>query len=318
MNIEKKALKRGNEYWDMKFFRNARTAFLNLLYAYRQEGDFTLFLPMYIGISPNEGSGIYDPVCKLAIPHVFYRFREQLEVDVDCLEKQLQDVSGRKVFLLVHYFGYVDPAYQDIIRLLRKYETFIVEDCAHALYTHLIDGSCGEGDCTFYSFHKMLPFDEGGSIATTGVESSWWKRICAENTESDYYKYNLKQIADIRKRNAARWEMLLEGDERFCILRPAFLYQNQTPQSVPVLLNGFDRYQVYLELNRRGYGVISLYHTMIEPIQKIREKNSMRISSMILNFPCHQDIGERDIDEMYYELINVLQDKRLKIDNMES
>ena len=310
MRIEKKALNKVNGYWDMKFFRNARTAFLNLLAAYRQEGEFTLFLPMYIGISPNEGSGIYDPVCELGIPHVFYRFGEHLEVDVECLEKQLQDVSGRKVFLSVHYFGYVDPAYQDIIRLLRKYEAFIVEDCAHALYTHLIDGSCGQGDCIFYSFHKMLPFGAGGGIATTWVESGWWKQICSENMEYGYYKYNLKQIADIRKRNAVRWEMLLEGDERFRILRPASLYHNQTPQSFPVLLDGFDRYQVYLELNRRGYGVISLYHTMIEPIQEIGEQNIMRISGTILNFPCHQDVGQHNIDEMHYVLVSMLQDKR--------
>ncbi len=305
-HIEKKATKQENQYWDIKYFSSARMAFQAMLKAYGEDGPFTLLLPMYIGISPKEGSGIYDPVCTLGIKHVFYRFGARLEIDLKDVQEQLQKIPGRKAFLLVHYFGYVDPAYQQLLTLLKEQDVLVIEDCAHALYTHLVDGKCGQSGCVFYSFHKMLPFAAGGAAATTRTDWPWWKRFSSQQEAYPYYQYHWKHIADKRKQNALYWEQLLQEDMRIELLRPSSHYHGQTPQSLPILLKRADRYSVYLELNRLGYGTISLYHTMIPPISKINDETIRQISSSILNLPVHQDIGEKEIKEMYSILVTLL------------
>ncbi len=77
-------------------------------------------------------------------------------------------------------------------------------------------------------------------------------------------------------------------------------------EAFPVLLNSANRYQVYLEMNRLNYGVISLYHTMIEPINNINNIKIQEVSDKILNLPVHQDIGKEEIYEMYDALVELL------------
>lgn len=302
MFIGKKAILKDNYYQDMKFFSSAREALKSVLQVcYNQE--YTLFLPGYIGFSPREGSGIYDPVCELGLKHVFYSFTENLTIDIDKLILQIEEAKGNKVFLLVHYFGYVDTNYNKLISVLKRNNFFIIEDAAHALYTHLVDGQCGQGNCIFYSFHKMLPFQNGGAICTADFKGDWWGHIVSKEKEYPFYKYNLKYIAEKRKENALYWEELLKDNQRLKILRPSQEYIGQTPQTFPILLNFANRYEVYLIMNQLNYGVISLYHTMVAPIQEINEPNINRISETILNLPVHQDIGRKEIIEMYNELI---------------
>jgi len=302
MFIEKKAVLKENDYQDIKFFPNARQALKSVLQVCCRQ-EYTLFLPGYIGFSPKEGSGIYDPVCELGITHVFYSFTENLTIDIDKLIFQIEEVKGNKVFLLVHYFGYIDENYKKLISVLRENNFFIIEDAAHAFYTHLVDNQCGKGDCIFYSFHKMLPFESGGAVCTTDFKSDWWNQITSNENEYPFYKYNLKHIAEKRKENAFYWEKLLQGNSRLQILRPSEKYLGQTPQTFPILLTFANRYDVYMIMNQLNYGVISLYHTMVQPVQKIHELNVSKISDTILNLPVHQDIGREEIKKMYDELV---------------
>lgn len=306
MYIEKKPSDKKNYFYEIKYFSSAREALKKVLQAYAQEEDDTILLPSYIGWSPNEGSGIYDPIRELQINHVFYSFQKGLIIDIDRLKCLLKTISGRKIFLLVHYFGYVDPRYIELISLLRQDEVFIIEDAAHALYTHLVDGTCGLGDCIIYSFHKMLPFGEGGAICSQNITESWWKKIVSEKDDYPFYKYQLNLIAKKRKENALYWEKLLENSEKVDILRKAADYGNQTPQTFPILLNNGDRYEVYQVMNRLGYGIISLYHTMIEPIADIKDIVINGISNHILNLPVHQDIGEDEIQKMYDVFVKIV------------
>lgn len=308
MYVEKKPCDVKNYCFGMKCFLSAREALKETLQAYCDTEDYTIILPGYIGWSPKEGSGIYDPINELGIRCEFYSFTQQLVIDIDKLKCLLKTIEGRKVILLVHYFGYVDPNYMKIISLLKNEGVFIIEDAAHALYTHLIDNRCGLGDCILYSFHKMLPFHNGGAVCTKYVEEQWWNNIKEKKEVYHYpfYKYDLKKIADKRKENAAYWEELLQENSRVEILREAVVYRNQTPQTFPVLLNNLDRYKVYREMNRSGYGIISLYHTMIKPIVELDDTIIKGIADRIINFPVHQDIGKTEIKRMYEEFERII------------
>lgn len=82
------------------------------------------------------------------------------------------------------------------------------------------------------------------------------------------------------------------------ILRKTAYYENQTPQTFPILLHDGDRYEVYRKKNRLGYGITSLYHTMIKPIADMEDTVINEISNHILNIPVHQDIGMEEIRKM--------------------
>ena len=50
-------------------------------------------------------------------------------------------------------------------------------------------------------------------------------------------------------------------------------------------------------MNELGYGVVSLYHTMIEPVRK-NFPQAIEIGNCMLNLPVHQDIGIDEIGKM--------------------
>ena len=59
-------------------------------------------------------------------------------------------------------------------------------------------------------------------------------------------------------------------------------------------------------MNERGYGAVSLYHTMIAELAETLV-NEHEISDRILNLPIHQDIESDQLDEMLETLIEMVE-----------
>ena len=59
-------------------------------------------------------------------------------------------------------------------------------------------------------------------------------------------------------------------------------------------------------MNEIGYGVVSLYHTMIDELAETLV-NEHEISGRILNLPIHQDIESDQLDEMLETLIEMVE-----------
>lgn len=296
MIIEKKASLNDNYYNKITYFSSARQAFEKILFKLKQD-SFTLFLPAYIGWSPREGSGIYDPVLSTGIKHAFYALDTQLNINLDNLENLLDKEEGKKAVLLVDYFGFIDAEYNQAIEIMRKYEAFIIEDAAHAFYTDYIDGKCGrKTDIVFYSLHKLFPCDIGGMVK---INNEFFNYIAEyeEKTDINPFEYRLDEIAECRKKNALEIQKLLSGNRSFGFIRPMEKYLNCTPQTVPVIIRGYDKSDLYFRMNELGFGVVSLYHTMIEPIRN-GFSQAVEIGSSILNLPVHQDINFYEIEQM--------------------
>jgi len=289
--IGKTAKEKSNFNHRIIFYQNARTGFSEILKKLSEKyRDLTLLLPGFIGYSPNEGSGIYDPVLQNNIKHEFYSIDENVNVITSEYEKIISTATGKIVVLLVHYYGYLDKNIDELVKIAKKYDAIIIEDCAHALFTDYIDGSCGDyGDFSIYSLHKMLPYQDGGMVKINT------KEFILEDTEYYYnlLEYNLKQISDIRKRNAKIIERELCGVEGIKILRSTKLYCNQTPQTFPIIIEKKDKNYLYHTINEAGYGVVSLYHTMIDSLKN--EEIPNEIAHKILNLPIHQDAHEDDL-----------------------
>ena len=303
MKIEKTAKNKKTAYKKLYYFNSARDAFEEILKYYKNLGDYELLLPGYIGISANEGSGIYDPVIATEMNHCFYEVDRKLHVKTEDFESKLKRGNVDKIVLLVHYFGYPDPKIREIVELCKQYKAVIIEDAAHGLYTDFIDHSCGNyGDYTLYSLHKMLPLEQGG-LLKLNIESGF---VWDDSSIMQYpvFDYDLYQIAQMRKMNAKMWSELLDKQEGVEILRA--YTDNVTPQTFPIIVTAYDRNQLYFKLNEVGFGAVSLYHTMIDPIQQNRLQDAIWMSQHIINMPVHQDVDCEQIKQMCKLLLEIV------------
>lgn len=304
-NIEKTAKEINNYRRKTIFYKSARQGFSEILkYLKKKYGDYTLLLPAYIGYSPNEGSGIYDPVIENKILHSFYFINENINIDINDYKNKMLKINGQVIVLLVHYFGYVDPNIDEIVKVARDNKAIIIEDCAHALYTDYIDKSCGSySDVSIYSLHKMLPYKDGGMVRINNPE-------IIQLDQTDYYynvlEYDLNRIAEKRKKNAEIIEQELKGVQGIKILRKTTSYKNQTPQTYPILVLKADKNEFYHKLNEKGFGVVSLYHTMIKDLQEEKYEVANNLGTKILNLPVHQDADKEALKEMCKEIKRLL------------
>jgi dTDP-4-amino-4,6-dideoxygalactose transaminase len=290
-----------------RFFINARSAWRAFLACVHFQPCETVLLPAYLGWSAREGSGVYDPVAELALPWVFYRLDARLRIDLDHLERCLR-AGHVKVVLLIHYFGYVDPAYCEAVGLARKYGAWVLEDEAHALFTDWTGGACGRlGDAGIFSLHKMLPLPSGGMLTVAPRHASLLEGIDDSGADGrSLWAYDWTAIAERRRQNAEQLaELLVPLAEELEPLRGK-PRPGEVPQTFPVLVKRTSRDDLYAQLNAAGFGAVSLYHTMISQIREEAFPDSHRLARSILNLPVHQDVAREDLALMVQRLGSLL------------
>lgn len=307
MIIEKTATNK-NYIREFKLFQNARNAFkffLNECFCNNKKG--IILLPSYIGYSTREGSGVFDPVKELGIKYDFYKMNEYLTVDITDLEKKFIE-NEIKVFVLIHYFGHIDVHYNDIIKLARKYNCIILEDEAHALYSDIIDGTSGRlGDACIFSLHKMLPEKMGGMLVLNN--KNLFKQSISLDQNGLLFKYDLQRISKKRKMLSS---ILDEYIRNMSDVTPLWNLdiKNETLQTYPIIIKNSDRNEIYKTMNEKGFGVVSLYHTLIKEIEFEKYKESYKLSKKILNLPIHQDVNEKQIIDMVNILSKTLKEQK--------
>lgn len=259
--------------------------------------NIKILLPAYIGWSCKEGSGIFDSVIKSGVNFDFYRLNNSLQINFEDLKNKL---SSSCIVLIVNYFGFPDLNYKLITDYLKDNKIPFVEDCAHAWLSDLIGGVCGRaGNYTFYSLHKILPIKYGGMIVDNNLNNS-----NVEESSPFEVEYDLYSIYTKRRQNYTYLSNKLYGLDKIEILYPK-LNSGICPQTLPLLISDYDRDKLYFEMNDKGFGVVSLYHTLIQDINLMEFPEAMYVSKHIINLPIHQDIEYLDIDEM----ISMLKEK---------
>ncbi len=312
MIITKRAETVTNDHRQTGFFKNARSAFRAYLRSLDMGPDELVLLPGYIGWSHREGSGVFDPVRELGLGYAFYRMDADLHIDLGSLRSILQRRRARLV-VIIHYFGFVDPRYHEAAAMAREYGALVLEDQAHALYTDFIGGVSGhEGDACIFSLHKMLPLDTGGLLCLKtpaplpeepGVEAE--ARYCTALTG-----YDLQNIAAKRIRNAEALARAL--DSAHDLIRPLRPVRNngEVPQTYPVLVDGVSRDRLYDLMNSKGFGVVTLYHTLIEQIDRAEHPDAHALARTILNLPVHQDAGTEQMKMLVDQLLETVRSMR--------
>lgn len=284
------------------FYASAREGMQDLL-EHRVAGHpgLRVLLPSFIGWSPNEGSGVLDPVRAAGLTPTFYRLRRDLSVDLDHLAECLDD-GGPAVVLLIHYYGRTLPQLEQATELAHRRGAVVVEDLAHGFFTARGDGPAGRvGDVLMYSLHKMFATPEavGGMLTYRDRQLLAGQASTRPDLAAYVLDYDWRGIAAARCRN---FTLVSEGLHDLVTRRSDVelfwpdLAPGDVPQTLPVrVLNG-RRDDVYRLMNADGFGMVSLYHTLVPELRDDELMNEL--ARTIINFPVHQDLDPAGVPAM--------------------
>jgi dTDP-4-amino-4,6-dideoxygalactose transaminase len=300
MIITKKPTRKTGHRLPFYRFPRGRDAFEHVLRLRENRGRKVL-LPAYIGWGPVEGSGVFDPIERTRAPFEFYRMKGLLEIDAASAQRAIE-ASPDAILLLIHYFGFKDQSAPRLKKLARVHGCRIVEDFAHGLFTFLRDPVL-DFDWGFFSLHKMLPYPNltGGLLVSAHA-------VDGRREYLGLHKFDLGGIARARRENyaAALSRIRALAPPGLEILRPE-LGEN-VPESFPVLLEHREmRDGVHRAMNEAGFGLISLYHALIDRTDA-SFRVERRISDRITNLPIHQDASAADVVRMVDRLDRVLRE----------
>jgi dTDP-4-amino-4,6-dideoxygalactose transaminase len=298
--IEKKQkdVKNCRAYWSL--YSSAREGFKEVLKRPELKKK-RILLPAYIGYSSHEGSGVFDPVVQTGTKYLFYHFNSRLQIDAGKLKALIRKNPGQ-MLLLIDYFGFKDKNLAAIKAYARQYRLTIIEDFAHAVFTFFQNPAI-DFDYGLFSIHKMFPSEMGGAVLS---------RVMMKETKhysGELFNYDFQAISKKRREN---YQFLLKKFQGLPKKNGVeIMYKNLgevIPQTFPVLVkNRQMRDFLYFALNKTGYGVVSLYHTLIKPID-FSHPVEQNISSRILNFPVHQDVKVKDLRKMLGQFIRYLKE----------
>jgi dTDP-4-amino-4,6-dideoxygalactose transaminase len=119
---------------------------------------------------------------------------------------------------------------------------------------------------------------------------------------SPFGDFDLQRIASRRRANSLLLDKLLL--DLAPEIEPLFGAPGcgEFPHSYPVLIRSGARDRVYQDMNAAGFGVVSLYHTLIPQIPPAGFPAAGGVSRHILNLPVHQDAAEETLHAMVREL----------------
>ncbi len=120
--------------------------------------------------------------------------KDNLNIDENLIEKSI--TKKTKAIVIVHYAGV--PCNMDkIVKIGKKYNLFIIEDAAQAIFSRYKNKYCGTlGDIGCLSFHetKNITSCEGGAIILN--KKNFDRKasiICNKGTDREYFNKSLKK-----------------------------------------------------------------------------------------------------------------------------
>lgn len=306
MKIEKTAGIVTNCLQNIHYYQSARTAMNDLFQSLVSNGIIqNLLLPGYIGWSPKEGSGIFDAVTKISgLKIVYYLMDANLQINFENL-KELLKVYPESAVLIVNYFGFRDSNYAQICDYVQNHYGLLVEDNAHGFYTYYNSGFC-KADTTFFSYHKMFPVTYGGGLKILSSRLNGLKLPKAINSVENFceWDYDIAKICELRRENFQILDNIIKKHKNFNGLMVKPLHQveelalGNIPQTYPLRILKGDRNYIYKVMNDYGFGVVSLYHTLIPELKTSDYIQAGQLSKCILNLPVHQDVNTNYYEEM--------------------
>lgn len=121
--------------------------------------------------------------------------KNTLNINEDLIEKSI--TKNTKAIVVVHYAG-ISCEMNKIVKIARKYNLYVIEDAAQALFSKYKKKYCGTiGDIGCFSFHETKNFTsgEGGALAINNKK--FIKKasvIVNKGTDREFFYKNLKKF----------------------------------------------------------------------------------------------------------------------------
>lgn len=305
MIIEKKQKDKNQFVFNWSYFNSAREGFKHILQSKELSGK-KILVPSYIGYSSREGSGVFDPIRETKTKYIFYNLDRYLNINVKDLKKKIKENQNNIVFI-IHYFGFIDRNLKAIKQYAREYSMIIIEDFAQAFYTFWLNPVI-DFDYAIFSIHKLFPVNSGGMVIG---KKKIKNRSRIGNTKYNLFNYNIVGIIQKRIENYNYiLRKLRKRSDSFKIVVLKEKLHGAVPQTFPILFHdGKLRDKLYFQMNKEGYGLISLYHTLVDEIDD-SFKIEHEISNRILNLPVHQDAEKEDLGHMVDRMFEIIRNYR--------
>jgi hypothetical protein len=297
-SVSKEPVDKNNSKRNLVFTKSWRDGFQQILEKDKQSTKRVL-IPAYIGLSLEEGSGVFDPIRSTKSDYKFY------EVDMN-LNPVISDFTDKIVHfepthvVVINYFGWVISNRQEIYNLIRENSNAkIIEDWAHDMTLfynrEIIDHLA---DYELYSTHKLFPVEDGGICIATESNHELKETAKIHNLRDIIY-YNFDEISSIRIHNYKYLKESLSGNRRIKIMFDDDKQKMLTPLNFPITFRSQEeRHMSYSKMVSKNIHPTSLYHRLIPEIKINEFSNSFAISRTILNLPIHQDVEKDDLDEI--------------------
>jgi hypothetical protein len=134
------------------------------------ENNQEILLPSYLCPS------ILIPFQKLNIEYRFYKINENLEIDINDLERKI--TKNTKAIFFINYFGF--PQKEQTLKKLKEFkqqEIILIEDIVQSFFSNIIP----IGNYIFNSFRKHFPVD-GSIIISENKFESFNNKGCLYNS----------------------------------------------------------------------------------------------------------------------------------------
>jgi len=307
MIIEKKQKDVKRHIFNWSYFSLAREGLKCILQTKELTGK-KILVPGYLGYSAREGSGVFDPIRETKMQYIFYNLDGHLNINVKDLKSRIKKNQGNAL-LIIHYFGFRDRNLEVIKQYAKKYNMIIIEDFAHAFFSFWLNPII-DFDYGIFSIHKLFPVDSGGMVI--GRKKIKYSKNNG-NAKYNLFNYDIKEIIQKRIENYRYISSRLkEKAASYKIVSLKEELHEVVPQTFPILLHDSRiRDHLYFQMNEEGYGVISLYHTLIEEIDNSFSVEH-EIASRILNLPVHQDTGKKELGYMIDRMFKIVKGYGLK------
>ncbi len=274
------------------FYESARAGMRDFLeQRLAAQPGLQVLLPSFIGWSPHEGSGVFDPVRELDLAATFYRLHGDLSVD-ERISRRASMRVGRPSW---------SSSTTSAVRTRRSSRSprswIATRPCWSRTSRRATAWSGGPaarfGGVLMYSLHKMFPTPESRGGMVTYRDTSLVTRQASTRPDLAAFllDYDWREIGERRRAHYVDLERrlrdLADGVGGFDLLWPD-LSDHDIPQTLPVRIQGSGRDEIYTRMNAEGFGMVSLYHTLIPELRENAEM--MALSRTVINFPVHQDM----------------------------
>jgi dTDP-4-amino-4,6-dideoxygalactose transaminase len=117
-------------------------------------------------LAPSYHCGVeIEAILRTGVQIRYFNVDEKLNAEINSVQENITPKT--KALFVIHYYGFAQPL-EALRKICAEKKIFLIEDCAHALYSRGPDNRFlgDSADAAIFSFQKTLPVADGGALVS--------------------------------------------------------------------------------------------------------------------------------------------------------